>query len=69
MSIYTTAADINKLSDDLAAAKRELGQSSIESESARTLLLVERLVGIVESLDERSRESQHQLKRLQGDGK
>lgn len=69
MSIYTTGADLNKLSDDIAAAKLKLGQFSIESESARTLLLLGRVVGIVEALDERSRESEHQLKRLEGNGK
>lgn len=69
MSTFTTAADLNTLQSDLGVAKRELGQMSIERESARTLLLLERLVGIVESLDERTRESERTLKRLQGDGK
>lgn len=69
MSTFTTAADLNTLQADISAAKSDLGKMAIERESARTLLLVERLTRIVESLDERTRESERTLKRLTGDGK
>jgi hypothetical protein len=69
VSIFTTATDIARLQADVAAAKTDLGKTSYESESARHLLLMERLVNVMESLDARSRESEHQLKRLQPDGK
>lgn len=69
MSTFTTAADLNTLQSDIGAAKSDLGKMAIERESARTLLLVERLTRIVEALDERTRESERTLKRLQGDGK
>lgn len=69
MSTLTTAADLNKLQTDIHAAKMELGMLSIERESACHLLLLERVVKVMESLDERSRETERLLKRLQGDGK
>lgn len=69
MSTFTTAADLNKLRADLAEAKLELGTYSIERESARLHLLVGRLIAIVESLDERTRGLEAQLKKLSGDGK
>jgi hypothetical protein len=69
MSTFTTAQDIGKLQTDLTSAKMELGMLSVESENARTLLLLERVVGLLECLDQRTRESEHKLKRLEGDHK
>jgi hypothetical protein len=69
MSTATTAQDINKLQTDIHAAKMELGMLSNERESACHLLLLERVLGVVDALDDRTRKLEEQLRRLTGDGK
>lgn len=69
MNTIATAAELNKITTDLHAAKMDLGKMSIERESACHLLLLERVVRVVEALDARSRGLEVELKRLSGDGK
>lgn len=69
MNTTQTATDLNKLNADIISAKADLGKMSCESEIARHLLITERLLTVVEALDERTRQLESQLKRLTGDGK
>lgn len=69
MSTATTAQDIGRLQADIRTAKHELGKMSNEREIGGLTMLMERVAGLLECLDERMRGLEVELKRLSGDGK